>query len=76
MTKFTDSTPMPFGEHKGKKMEDVPASYLLWLYNEFSKDAILFGTKAELWEYIDDNKACLEIEAAEENPDREDDDGS
>jgi uncharacterized protein (DUF3820 family) len=23
---------MPFGKHKGLDMEDVPASYLMWLY--------------------------------------------
>lgn len=26
-----DSDPMPYGVHKGKDMEDVPAGYLLWL---------------------------------------------
>lgn len=31
MLKDTDQ--MPFGIHKGKKMEDVPASYLMWLYD-------------------------------------------
>jgi len=25
---------MPFGKHKGQNMEDVPASYLLWLYED------------------------------------------
>ena len=24
---------MPFGKHRGKAMVDVPAPYLLWLYN-------------------------------------------
>jgi len=28
---FTDDSIMPFGAHKGKRMEDVPADYLLWL---------------------------------------------
>ena len=27
-----DNSPMPFGKYRGKKMIDVPASYLLWLY--------------------------------------------
>ena len=27
-----DLSPMPWGKHKGKSMEDVPASYLLWCY--------------------------------------------
>lgn len=27
-----DTSPMPFGLHKGKPMQDVPASYLHWFY--------------------------------------------
>lgn len=27
---FTHDDLMPFGKHKGKKLRDVPASYLLW----------------------------------------------
>lgn len=27
-----DTDPMPFGMHKGKPMQDVPAKYLHWLY--------------------------------------------
>lgn len=30
--RLTDESPMPFGKYKGENMEDVPASYLLWLY--------------------------------------------
>ena len=29
-TEYTDSTPFPFGKHKGKAMTNVPAEYLLW----------------------------------------------
>ncbi len=29
---MTDETPMPYGKYKGKQMADVPADYLLWLY--------------------------------------------
>lgn len=28
---LTDLDPMPFGEHKGKPMMNVPSSYLDWL---------------------------------------------
>ncbi len=31
---ITDNTPMPFGKFMGKPMIEVPAKYLLWLYNE------------------------------------------
>lgn len=32
MEKFTDSSKMPFGKYKGDRLIDIPASYLLWLY--------------------------------------------
>ncbi len=46
MAKLTDDSLMPFGIHKGKKMLDVPASYLLFLhegkkYTEDVKDYII-----------------------------------
>lgn len=28
---LTDTSPMPFGRYKGKKMQDVPGTYLGWL---------------------------------------------
>ena len=34
MTKLTDDSPMPWGKHKGVKMANVPAKYLLWLHND------------------------------------------
>ncbi|MFA9212966.1 MAG: putative quorum-sensing-regulated virulence factor [Candidatus Methylacidiphilales bacterium] len=33
-TQFTDNSLMPFGVHRGKPMINIPAKYLLWLYNE------------------------------------------
>jgi len=27
---LTDESPMPFGKHKGTKMANVPAKYLVW----------------------------------------------
>lgn len=38
MTAFTDESIMPFGKHKGEKLENVPASYFLWLWNEGVSD--------------------------------------
>lgn len=32
---LTDNSPMPFGKYKGTKLENVPASYLIWLYDTF-----------------------------------------
>lgn len=31
---MNDDDLMPFGKHKGERMEDVPDSYLAWLWNE------------------------------------------
>ena len=39
---------MPFGIHKGKQLDQIPDSYLLWLY-ENNK------CSGELKEYIEDN---------------------
>lgn len=53
MLKDTDL--MPFGQHKGKKLIDVPAKYLLWLYeNNKCSTAIK--------EYIIDNLEVLKKE--------------
>ncbi len=30
---LTDLSPMPFGKHKGELLQEVPPSYLLWLYD-------------------------------------------
>ncbi len=35
---FTDNTPMPFGKYQGKAMIEVPAQYLLWLFNQGCND--------------------------------------
>ena len=34
MNPLTDTDPMPFGLHRGKPMQDVPARYLLWLRDQ------------------------------------------
>lgn len=47
-----DSDLMPFGIHKGKEMEDVPAQYLLWLDREGCSHE---GVK----DYIKENMAIL-----------------
>ena len=54
--KLTDSSPMPYGKHRGLKMEDVPADYLLWLYKNDK-------TNEEVREYIEENLDVLNKEA-------------
>lgn len=53
---FTDETLMPFGKYAGKKLEKVPASYLLWLADQ--KD---FKEKnPQLSAYIEANRELME----------------
>lgn len=49
---LTDKSLMPWGKHKGKQMTDVPASYLLWCYenNKVTED---------VKEYVEDNMIVL-----------------
>lgn len=37
-SELSDLSPMPFGQHKGKPMQDVPASYLHWLWTSGVKN--------------------------------------
>lgn len=52
---MTDLTPMPYGAHQGKPMQDVPAIYLIYIYEneEVSK---------EVKSYIEDNMETLQLE--------------
>jgi uncharacterized protein (DUF3820 family) len=52
---MNDESIMPFGKYKGEKMANIPADYLLWLY-ENSK---VFG---EVKQYIKDNLDCIKSE--------------
>ncbi len=55
-----DNSPMPFGKYKGEKMENVPASYLLWLYDENK-------CNKEVRDYIEDNIDVLKEEVKRNN---------
>lgn len=57
---YTDETLMPFGKHRGTPLKDVPASYLLWINDNF-KDL-----HEEFKKYINFNKHILEIEVIAE----------
>ncbi len=62
MEEITDTSEMPFGMHRGKMMQDVPASYLAWLkdagcdhpgvkaYIEASWSAIKSELPDRIWE--------------------------
>jgi hypothetical protein len=56
MIELTDNSLMPFGQYKGQKLANVPASYLLYIRDNFK---LLDNLK----DYIDRNKYALEMEA-------------
>ena len=35
----TDATVIQFGKYKGKRMDEIPAAYLLWLFNKGCSDS-------------------------------------
>lgn len=53
---------MPFGKHKGQDMENVPASYLLWL---FEQDWI--SQWPDVKGYIDKNTAGIKKQIEDGN---------
>ena len=55
MGKLDDDSLMPWGIHKGKKMINVPAKYLLYMYNENKCDKIVK-------QYIEENMDALNQE--------------
>jgi hypothetical protein len=55
---LTDTDKMPFGKHKGVPMQDVPASYLHYLWaNGLSSDS-----QSNVADYIRRNKSALKQE--------------
>lgn len=57
--------PMPFKAHYGKAMDDVPARYLLWLWNnglwEIAKEPVT-TTRHQVAQYIVENMSSLEMD--------------
>lgn len=55
MTILNDASRMPWGKYQGEMMADVPASYLIWLYEEKK-------CSGEVLQYIKDNLDMLRLE--------------
>jgi uncharacterized protein (DUF3820 family) len=55
MTTLTDQSIMSFGKYKGHKLANVPADYLIFIYNEYD-------LKLDLKQYIKDNLQGLQQE--------------
>lgn len=69
MSVLNDDSKMTFGKaHQGKKMIDVPASYLLWVYDTIKPIAPNKRnlTQKHLAEYIEDNMEVLQKQNKEE----------
>lgn len=58
MPDLTDTSPMPFGKHKGAPMQDVPASYLHWLWN----NGLAEDKRSPVAAYIRENLEALEMD--------------
>lgn len=61
---LTDISLMPFGKYKGKKMQDVPASYLYWLEKQWN--GVLHSKQQAVQDYINENRDVLEKELNDE----------
>lgn len=55
MEELTDESIMPFGKHKGTKLANVPADYLLFCYQTYK-------LSAPLKKYIEDNMDSIKQE--------------
>lgn len=53
---YNDDSKMPFGKHKGELLQDVPASYLHWLWTQSPLSDI------KLYNYIHNNRDALKKE--------------
>lgn len=58
MTTLQDDSLMPFGKFKGEPMQDIPASYFRWLYNNGKKD----DKQCPVADYIRRNLGALQME--------------
>ena len=59
MKKLDDTSPMPFGKYEGKPMQDVPASYLHWLWSNGMREKVGRNYVAD---YIKENLHALKQE--------------
>jgi len=60
LPELTDQSLMPFGKHQGEKLANVPARYLLYIFENFT-------LHDNLKAYIKKNKDVLEAEVKRAN---------
>lgn len=63
---INDDYIFPFGKHKGKKIANVPASYLLWLFDQPDFRKSTLPENKEIYYYIKENQSLLEKESKNE----------
>lgn len=62
-TPWTDATIMPWGRHRGTVLEEVPADYLLWYFEQpWAKEW------AGLYAYCLENQSTLLEQVGDEDP--------
>ena len=54
---MNDQSKMPYGKYQGEQMEDVPAEYLLWLYENDK-------CSGEVKAYVRDNIDIIKMQIA------------
>lgn len=59
MKELTDDSLMPFGKHRGEKLSEVPAQYLLWIWD----NGIYADPAIGMHHYIKEAFSALETEA-------------
>jgi hypothetical protein len=59
MPELTDNDKMPFGKYKGKSLIEVPASYLIYCYENYN-------LREALKNYIKNNMDVLKQQAKDE----------
>ena len=66
MSKLTDQSLMPFGMHKNKIMENVPAAWLDWFHGECNPEKTNSEARAVL-DYIKRNRKAITAELEEQS---------
>lgn len=64
MDKLKDTDPMPFGKYQGISMANVPAEYLIFLWD---MDNFRYQSGKKVKEYIKENLEVLQKEAKNGN---------
>ncbi len=57
-----DTDKFPFGKYKGKAIQDVPASYLNWLWHNWKGESLSNDNQRDVRDYIERNLDALKIE--------------